>query len=195
MTPYSIVAARPEHVLALASIERAAARLLEGHAPRSVLSAVTDEREFVVAQSQARLWVALAAATPVGFALVRPLSQRQAHLEEIDVLPWHGRRGAGASLVRTACAWACRRGYDELTLTTFRSVPWNMPFYAGLGFEEVAAENLSPELEAVVRDETARGLDRVRRVVMRYRLITLDHSKSLSGRNDAASTPNRPTRD
>jgi hypothetical protein len=44
-----------------------------------------------------------------------------------------------------------------------------MPFYSRLGFEQVAADNLTPELEAIIRDETARGLDRSRRVVMRYR--------------------------
>ena len=75
---------------------------------------------------------------------------------------------------------------------------WPLPlplrsFYAGLGFEEVAAEKLTLELEAVVRDEAARGLDRVRRVVMRYRLIPLENP-SHSGRTDA-SAPNRPTRD
>jgi hypothetical protein len=41
-----------------------------------------------------------------------------------------------------------------------------MPFYARLGFEIVTAEALSPALQAIVRDETRRGLDPTRRVVM-----------------------------
>lgn len=54
-----------------------------------------------------------------------------------------------------------------MTLTTFRDVPWNAPFYARAGFRELAAAELSPELAELVREEAARGLDPERRVVMR----------------------------
>jgi len=91
------------------------------------------------------------------------------HLEEIDVHPDHGRRGIGTALMRAVCAWTLRSGYPEITLTTFRAVPWNMPFYSRLGFEEVSDAELRPELATVVARETARGLDPRRRVVMRYR--------------------------
>ena len=57
-----------------------------------------------------------------------------------------------------------------MTLTTFRTVPWKMPFYSQLGFEEVFTDELRPELVAVVQDEAARSLDPQRRVVMRYRV-------------------------
>ena len=70
------------------------------------------------------------------------------------------------------CEWVSRSGYPEITLTTFRALPWNMPFYARLGFEEMPTNRLRPELAAVVRDETARGLDPKRRVVMKYRVRT-----------------------
>jgi GNAT superfamily N-acetyltransferase len=94
-----------------------------------------------------------------------------AHLEEIDVHPEHGRRGLGTRLVIAICAWALTAGYRSLTLSTFRDVPWNMPFYAQLGFEVVPHDDLSPALRAVVRDETRRGLDPTRRVVMRRRSV------------------------
>jgi hypothetical protein len=54
-----------------------------------------------------------------------------------------------------------------VTLTTFRDVPWNMPFYARLGFEIVPPEQVGPALFAIVEGETRRGLDPARRVVMR----------------------------
>jgi len=165
---YIITTALPHHLSALADIELSAASLLRGHAPESVLAEATPESEFRQAQQEGRLWVALADELPVGFALVEMLAADQPHLDEIDVAPQHGRRGLGTALVRAVCEWALRSGYKEITLTTFRSVPWNMPFYARLGFEEIPAGELRPQLKAVVQDETDRGLDPAQRLVMRY---------------------------
>lgn len=166
---YRIAVARPRDLAAIGAIERSAAQLLLGHAPASVLAETTSETDLQEAQSSGRLWVALVDDAPVGFALVELLAPDLPHLEEVDVHPEHGRRGLGTALVRAVCDWTHRSGYRELTLTTFRSVPWNMPFYRRLGFEEVPADELRSELVAVVADETARGLDPRRRVVMRYR--------------------------
>ena len=107
---------------------------------------------------------------PVGFALVEMLGPRVPHLEEVDVHPAHGRHGIGTALVRMVCRWTATMGYAGITLTTFRAVAWNMPFYARLGFVEVAAADLTPAVATVVRDEAARGLDPARRVVMRWRV-------------------------
>ena len=167
---YSISTARPGDVAALPAIELAAAQLLRGHAPDSVLNEVFDERELREAQGQRRLWVALEGDTPVGFALAELLARDLPHLEEVDVHPSHGRRGLGARLVQAVCAWAARSGHSYLTLTTYRDLPWNMPFYARLGFAELPVAEWRPELEAVFRAETARGFDSERRLVMRRAL-------------------------
>jgi GNAT superfamily N-acetyltransferase len=167
---YSVVPARRRDVPFLAEIEKAAATLLEGHAPAAVLNETTDEADLRAAQAEGGLWVALAGDTPVGFALMEPLGDGTVHLEEIDVHPDHGRRGLGRALVLAACDWAARSGYAAVTLTTFTDLPWNMPFYARLGFEVVAEEELTERLRALVLDETARGLDPRRRVVMRRRI-------------------------
>jgi predicted N-acetyltransferase YhbS len=103
----------------------------------------------------------------VGFAHVEILEPTVAHLEEIDVRPEHGRRGLGRRLVRAVCTWAESNGYQAVTLTTFRDVAFNMPFYARLGFEVIPSEELSTALRVVVQDETRRGLDPGRRVTMR----------------------------
>ncbi|OLC78884.1 MAG: hypothetical protein AUH78_01825 [Gemmatimonadetes bacterium 13_1_40CM_4_69_8] len=171
MTPqFRIATARPFDVPFFASIEREAAQLLRGYAPQSVLDETTSETDFREAQAAGRLWVALAGDTPVGFALVKMLAEDLPHLDEIDVHPDHGRRGAGTALVRAVCEWTRRSGYSGITLTTFRGVPWNMPFYSRLGFEDVSHDKHRPELKAVVADETARGLDPRHRVIMRYRV-------------------------
>ena len=166
---YEIVVARPGDLPRIAPIELAAARLLVGHAPETVLEEVTSAEDLQAAQRNGRLWVALGNDLPVGFALVEILEADSAHLEEIDVHPEHGRRGLGTWLVRHACRWAETHGVGGVTLTTFRDVPWNMPFYARLGFEEVAPAALTPALREVLEDEARRGLDPMRRVVMRCR--------------------------
>jgi GNAT superfamily N-acetyltransferase len=83
------------------------------------------------------------------------------HLEQLSVDPDHGRRGVGRALLRSAVAWATDRGYGELTLATYRDVPWNAPFYASEGFVETAAVDdwyvahvLEPEEEVMGRGGT-----------------------------------------
>lgn len=166
---YRILAARPQDLAWLPQIELAAARLLAGHAPASVLLETTSHEILKRAQGEGRLSVALADDVPVGFAHVDVLDADTVHLEEIDVHPQHGRRGAGTRLVMHVCRWAADAGYRWVTLTTFRDVPWNMPFYARLGFEIVAGDDVLPALRAIVEDETRRGLDPLRRVVMSRR--------------------------
>jgi hypothetical protein len=55
-----------------------------------------------------------------------------------------------------------------VTLTTFRDIPWNAPFYARLGFHELTDCELTPALQARVVEEAAHGLPTEMRVVMRY---------------------------
>jgi len=167
MSDYTITQARPTDVKLLATIELAAARLLSGHAPAHVLNETTSEDELDDARRRGRLWVALAADVPVGFAHVRVLEPTAAHLEEIDVHPDHARRGIGTRLIAAILAWAADAGYRTVTLTTFRDVPWNMRYYARLGFGVIPVDELSPALQSVVEDEARRGLDPTRRVVMR----------------------------
>lgn len=169
-THYKILRARPQELRWLAEIEIAAAAMLVGHAPESVLNETTSEQEFKAAQSEGRLWVALMDDLPVGFVHVELLAHSEAHLKEIDVHPDHGRRGLGTRLVEVACEWATNAGYADITLTTFRDVRWNMPFYASRGFEVMPPNELSAELLLIVADETRRGLDPARRVVMRRTL-------------------------
>jgi GNAT superfamily N-acetyltransferase len=111
--------------------------------------------------------VALTDDVPVGFAQVEVIERGAVHLEEIDVHPDHCRKGLGTKLILHVCHWAGSNGYRAVTLTTFRDVPWNQPFYARLGFDDVPTERVSASLRAVVEDEARRGLDPSRRVVMK----------------------------
>jgi GNAT superfamily N-acetyltransferase len=102
---------------------------------------------------------------PVGFAQLLDLEGR-AHLEQISVVPEHGRQGVGAALLEEVCRLAAARGYREVTLRTFADLPWNAAFYARHGFVELADEPewMQPLREAEERSGlTAHG----RRVAMR----------------------------
>ncbi|HEY7353549.1 MAG TPA: GNAT family N-acetyltransferase [Terriglobales bacterium] len=167
---YQIAVAQPEDIPYLASIEKEAAKLLKGHAPDSVLDETTTEAEFNNAQSDGRLWVARTNNGPVGFAHAEILGPTSAHLKELDVHPEHVRRGLGSRLVMAVCGWAGAIACRSLTLTTFREVPFNMPFYAQLGFEVIPTGELSSALQSIIQEESRRGLDPARRVAMRYRM-------------------------
>jgi len=100
-------------------------------------------------------FVLVAGSPAVGFAHVLEV-EGEAHLELLAVRRDHGRRGIGTALVRAATLEARRRGHRRLTLSTYRDVPWNAPFYARLGFAELDR----PEHwhRAAQREERRRGL-------------------------------------
>ena len=117
-------------------------------------------------QQAGRIWVAIDDdARPVGFAVVNVLDEI-AHLEELDVVPRAGRRGVGRRLLETVCAWAAAQGFSALTLSTFREVPWNEPFYLRAGFHPLDGSTLSPALRAVQAREAQLGIAMDRRVIM-----------------------------
>ncbi len=112
------------------------------------------------------MWVARSdSGRVVGFAQVDLVAGRP-HLEEMDVHPDFGRRGIGARLLGAVRDWARAAGHEAVTLTTFRDVPWNAPFYRRAGFRGLAPHELGPALRALVADEAARGLDPATRVIM-----------------------------
>jgi GNAT superfamily N-acetyltransferase len=162
------VHAEEEHLPFLPAIERAASRLFDGWGlSDAVLADETSDADFLAAQSEGLLWVALApSGEPVGFAFAERLADG-AHLDELDVHPDHGRRGVGALLVRRVCEWARSEGLPCVTLTTFTDIPWNATFYERLGFRALAGDELCEDLAELVREEAERGLEPERRVVMR----------------------------
>lgn len=88
------------------------------------------------------------------------------HLEQLAVHPGHGRRGAGSALLEAVCARAAAAGGARLTLTTFRDLPWNGPWYAARGFTVLPRASWGPALEAVWEAEERAGIVVLPRVVM-----------------------------
>jgi len=103
--------------------------------------------------------------TMAGFLASQPF-QRELHIWEMDVLPKFQKRGIGAGLVRACLVDARNSGFHAVTLTTFRDLPWNAPFYARLGFEEVPALDAHPRLASELALEADHGLPAERRCAM-----------------------------
>lgn len=76
----------------------------------------------------------------------------------------------GAALVTAVAALAARRGLAAVTLSTFRDIAWNGPFYRRAGFVELAPGDLNRRLAAVVAREADLGLDVANRCAMRLAL-------------------------
>ncbi|MGH0035774.1 MAG: GNAT family N-acetyltransferase [Myxococcota bacterium] len=168
---YRIATARPEDIARLPAIERAAAALFpEADLAAAHREVTTPLEELDAARVEGRLWVALdPAGEAVGFALAQRLDGA-GHLAELDVHPDHGRRGLGRRLLGAVVDW-CRAGHlPACTLTTFRHLDWNAPFYASAGFRILTPGELTPGLARHLEAEAREGLDPARRVAMRLDL-------------------------
>lgn len=165
---FHIRTARADDLPALPPIERAAARLFVGLGLIDhLLDRTLSVDELADHQAAGRVWIAADADDrPVGFAVVS-LLDGAAHLEELDVHPSFGQRGLGRRLVDTVCDWAAAHGFPAVTLSTFRDLPWNAPFYAHAGFRVLASHELGPDLRRMRMREDQLGVPIDRRVVMR----------------------------
>ncbi|MGB3712303.1 MAG: GNAT family N-acetyltransferase [Erythrobacter sp.] len=166
-TDWSLRLARPGDADAMPAIERAAARKfladpdLADLDPNDTwtpdkLRGLIRKGHCLVSEADGRL---------VGFLASEPF-RRELHVWEMDVHPDYQRRGIGAGLVRAAQIDARNSGFRALTLTTFRDLAWNAPFYARLGFEEVTALDAHPRLVGELANEADNGLPAERRCAM-----------------------------
>jgi GNAT superfamily N-acetyltransferase len=169
--PYYIRLARTADLPLLPEIERAAATLFSPYGLAELFgSQLTPEEVLEGALAAGLLWVAADRHdNPVGFALADELAG-SLHLDELDVLPEHGRRGLGTRLVEAVCLHARMAGFPAVTLTTLEHVPWNAPFYQRLGFRILPPPELPAELRDLLQEEISRGLPSHGRVAMRLEL-------------------------
>lgn len=105
----------------------------------------------------ATLWMAEIEGEPAGFLAGRVDGPRL-HIDEVDVMRGRQGRGLGRALLRTAVAHARANGLSALSLTTFRNVPWNAPFYAAFGFREWDPADAPASIRQALIYEAARGL-------------------------------------
>jgi GNAT superfamily N-acetyltransferase len=154
-------------IFRLQEIERDAATLFRGWPgiDTSALTSVTALSDHLHAVAQGLSMVMDVDGKLAGFA-IGDMQGEDAYLRELDVALAHQQRGYGARLVDAFVAAARAKRARHIYLATFRTPPWNAPFYARMGFREVAHGDYLPwmtDLEAL----QAAFLDLSTRVFMR----------------------------
>jgi GNAT superfamily N-acetyltransferase len=164
---YSIRSARIEELPLLAQIEKAAATRFRDTPYSFLVDAKPLPLDFVQQRLQAgQVWVAVNQQDiVVGFAITREVDDTL-YLQEIDIDPQHGQKGLGTGLVKTIRSWAKLSGYSVMSLSTFRDIPWNAPFYAKLGFCILDESELLPGFRQIRQQEGEAGLPMGDRVIM-----------------------------
>lgn len=157
----------PADIFRLQEIERDAATLFQGWpgidvaAIASVISLSdhlrsVEENLSIVAECEGRV---------AGFA-IGDMQDDDVYLRELDVARDYQKRGLGAQLVAAFVTAARRRGAKDVYLATFRTPPWNAPFYRKLGFRDVDRADYLPWMTAM-EAEQATFLDLSTRVFMK----------------------------
>lgn len=103
------------------------------------------------------LWVVDAGQEPVAFMACRVAGERL-HIDELDVQDGQHGKGLGKRLLQHAADWARANGLSRLSLTTFRGIPWNAPYYARFGFREWDGADAPEDIRRALQNEASNGL-------------------------------------
>jgi GNAT superfamily N-acetyltransferase len=102
----------------------------------------------------------------VGFLSAEAIAEHELHIHEMSVSEAFQGQGIGRALLEATIEWAVTHRLAALTLTTFRDVPWNAPFYSRLGFEVLSTSSLSARLAMLLQKEVEDGFAEGSRCVM-----------------------------
>jgi GNAT superfamily N-acetyltransferase len=169
-SPFAIRLAGGHEAHLLPALEQSAGTLF-----RTIpeLAWVADEpignaEDFLPAIAARTVWVAEDREAGIVGELRGEVAGDALHIVELAVAKEFQRRGLGRALLDFAIDAARARGLRAITLTTFRHVAWNAPFYARYGFVELRDSELDARLRQTVQAEDARGLPN--RCAMRFPL-------------------------
>ncbi|MFL1550509.1 GNAT family N-acetyltransferase [Pseudomonas sp. D47] len=167
--PARIRIALPDDAPLLPRIELSAAqvfRALDGLSwlADTVTMSVERHRQLIALST---CWVVVDAdAQPQGFLS----AERQGdalHIHEVSVAQAMQGQGWGRKLVETAMESARSTPLRSVTLTTFKHVPWNAPFYSRLGFKPEVDQRLAD----ILADEYTHGFEPDSRCAMAWRTV------------------------
>lgn len=161
--------AREDEIPTLRAIERASAQRFAGVMDDLAQDEPTLGPVLADRIASGRLLTAIAYQALAAFVMFRPVED-SLYIEQIDVLPAFAGQRIGARLLDAVAEQAKASGLPALTLSTFRDVPWNAPWYRRLGFADIEDAALTPGLREIRHEHLARGLDESQRTFMRRAL-------------------------
>ena len=168
MRDFSIRRARFADIPFLGPVERSAAELFRSANLEFLVDGSTVDPKLLAAMIDAQhLWVACDYMDhPIGFSGGEHIDGNF-HLVEISVAQDFQGKGVGRSLMERMEIDVRREGFKSMTLTTFRSLAWNGPWYSRLGFDEVNPLEMGRTYMGILEDERQHGFDMSARCVMR----------------------------
>jgi GNAT superfamily N-acetyltransferase len=165
---FSIRPGRLSDVPFLGDVERSAAQIFRTANLDSLADGPTVDPPFLASMvDMKQLWVAVDRKDePIGFVGGENIDGNF-HLVEISVArPYQG-KGVGKVLMEQMIEEVRRVGYKIITLTTYRDLPWNGPWYSRMGFSEVRIVDMVPEYWKVWQIEAQHGFNMASRCLMR----------------------------
>ena len=167
--------ARPDEIERLRAIDDDAATLYAEHGIAIVLDSDhvfsrTELERWQRAAELQQVFLALdAAGNDLGFAALE-LACGEPYLDQLSVRRAAMRRGLGTRLLSRSIAWAREGGGTVLWLTTYRHLPFNLPYYERHGFVTVPDDSCSPGIRAHLEEQRHFLPKPTERVAMRLAL-------------------------
>ncbi|MBC2934229.1 GNAT family N-acetyltransferase [Nocardioides sp. zg-1228] len=160
---------RPAHeadMERLVDVEVKAGQLFHTVGMSQVAEDVPDRSDLREAIERAQVWVAQFGAEIAAYITAEVLDGN-AHVAQVSVAPAYAGRRIGRALLEFVEAWGRDAGLPATTLTTFRDVPWNGPYYLRLGYRVLASNHVGPELaRAMAHEASLPGIDASLRCAM-----------------------------
>ena len=125
--------------------------------PEDLFSDFTPPDAWRGRQQAGTLWVAEADGAVVAFLGAHAEDERL-HIDEFAVAQDQQGKGLGRRMLTTVVDWARANRFTALSLTTFRSVPFNAPFYAGFGFRDWPQDEAPASIRQRLLYEASAGL-------------------------------------
>ena len=155
---YTIRLATEQDAAACPAIEKAGARMFRESPFPEIAEEPTPKPDRFIAAAKGRLLIVgcISEHETVGFARLE-IDGADLLIAEFDVRPEHQGEGVGARMLDFAAMEGVTLGFRRLTLTTFRDVPWNMPYYLRRGFQEIPLEEGGAGLRREAAEMTGYG--------------------------------------
>jgi GNAT superfamily N-acetyltransferase len=138
--------AREPDIAALIEVELSAGELFAGTHMDWAVGQVTPDDELRATIARGDVWL-IEDGAPVAY-LIGDQLDGDFYIDQLSVARSHQRRGLGKRLIDAALTAARQRGHRAATLTTDRTLPWNAPYYARLGFVILSPDATPPQLAA-----------------------------------------------